>query len=346
MTPDILLFLVQDGLTTGLVYALLALALVMVFLVTRILFIPQGELVIFAALSLAMLEQGAAPATAWLSAGLGALCAGLDVFGGCRKGRMRSALPMALAKFVVPLAVLAFILMTVGTPQPQWIRILVTVLVVAPLGPFLYQLVFVPIARESVLVLMIVAMALHIAMTGLGLQFFGPEGWRTAAIFGGTLSVGSLIVPGQAFAVLGIAVAVAGALYWFFDRTLTGKALRATAINQRGAEIVGIDPMRAGEIAFLISGVLAALSGIAVSPLMTLYYDSGLLLGLKGFTGAIIGGLAGYLPATLGALFIGLSESAAAFWASAFKEVIVFTLILPVLLWRSLRANIVEEQEE
>ncbi|MGE0846351.1 MAG: branched-chain amino acid ABC transporter permease [Flavobacteriaceae bacterium] len=346
MTSDIILFLMQDGLTTGTVYVLLALALVMIFLVTRILFIPHGELVIFAALTLAVLERGTVPATAWLAAGLGIVCAGADILSGRRLGRLRAVLPMALLKALVPAAVLLVLMATAGSPLPQWVRIALTVLIVAPLGPFLYQLVFVPIGRESVLVLMIVAMALHLAMTGLGLAFFGPEGWRTAALVPGTFTLGSLILPGQALVVFAIALAVAVGLYWFFDRTLTGKALRATAINRRGAEIVGIDPVRAGEIAFLMGGVLAALSGIAVSPIMTLYYDSGLLLGLKGFTGAIVGGLAGYLPATIGALFIGVSESAAAFWASSFKEVIVFTLILPVLLLRSLRTQIIEEHEE
>lgn len=346
VNSDILLFLAQDGVTTGTVYALLALALVMIFLVTRIIFIPHGELVIFAALTLAALEQGIAPATAWLSAALGLLCAGIDLIDGYRMNRLRAVLAIALGKATLPAVVLVIVLAASGEPFPQGIRILLTVLIVAPLGPFLYQLVFVPIARESVLVLMIVAMALHLAMTGVGLAFFGPEGWRTEAIVPGVFSIGSLIVSGQSIVVLAVAVATAAGLYGFFEKTLIGKALRATAVNRRGAEVVGINPIRAGEIAFLIGGVLAALSGIVVSPIMTLYYDSGLLLGLKGFTGAIVGGLSGYVAATAGSLFIGLSESAAAFWASAFKEVIVFTLVLPVLLVRSLRTRPVEEEEE
>ena len=71
----------------------------------------------------------------------------------------------------------------------------------------------------------------------------------------------------------------------------------------------------------------------------------GFLIGLKGFVGAIVGGLVSYPVAALGALLVGLLESYSSFWASAFKEVIVFTLIIPVLLWRSLTTKHVEEEE-
>ena len=83
-----------------------------------------------------------------------------------------------------------------------------------------------------------------------------------------------------------------------------------------------------------------------IAPITTIYYDSGFLIGLKGFVGAIIGGLASYPIAALGAILVGLLESYSSFYASAFKEVIVFTLIIPVLLWRSLTSTHVEEEEE
>lgn len=90
---------------------------------------------------------------------------------------------------------------------------------------------------------------------------------------------------------------------------------------------------------------MGALCGILIAPLTTVYYESGFLVGLKGFVGAIVGGLVSYPVAALGALLVGLLESYSSFWASAFKEVIVFTLIIPVLLWRSLTSKHVEEEE-
>jgi branched-chain amino acid transport system permease protein len=83
-----------------------------------------------------------------------------------------------------------------------------------------------------------------------------------------------------------------------------------------------------------------------IAPITTIYYDSGFLIALKGFVGAIIGGLASYPVAALGAMLVGMLESYSSFYASAFKEVIVFTLIIPVLLWRSLTSKHIEEEEE
>ena len=95
-----------------------------------------------------------------------------------------------------------------------------------------------------------------------------------------------------------------------------------------------------------LAAAIGAFSGILIAPITTIYYDSGFLIGLKGFVGAIIGGLASYPVAALGALLVGLLESYSSFYASAFKEVIVFTLIIPVLLWRSLTSKHIEEEEE
>jgi branched-subunit amino acid ABC-type transport system permease component len=97
-------------------------------------------------------------------------------------------------------------------------------------------------------------------------------------------------------------------------------------------------------LSFTLAAAIGAFSGILISPLTTIYYDSGFLIGLKGFVGAIIGGLASYPVAAAGAILVGLLESYSSFWASAFKEVIVFTLIIPVLLWRSLTTRHVEEE--
>lgn len=82
-----------------------------------------------------------------------------------------------------------------------------------------------------------------------------------------------------------------------------------------------------------------------IGPITTIYYDTGFLIGLKGFVAAIIGGLASYPLAAAGAVLVGLLESFSSFWASAFKEVLVFTLIIPVLLWRSFNSHHVEDEE-
>ncbi|MCX8114979.1 MAG: SulP family inorganic anion transporter, partial [Burkholderiaceae bacterium] len=123
----------------------------------------------------------------------------------------------------------------------------------------------------------------------------------------------------------------------------------ATLAFMSGLVMAAMSLMRLGFVAnFLshpvIAGFISA-SGVLIAPITTIYYDTGFLIGLKGFVGAIIGGLVSYPVAAVGAVLVGLLESYSSFWASAYKEVIVFTLIIPVLLWRSLRAHHVEEEE-
>jgi branched-chain amino acid transport system permease protein len=223
------------------------------------------------------------------------------------------------------------------------VETLLTLAIVAPMAPYIYRVGFLPLADAPVLVLLIAAVAVHLAMLGLGLLFFGPEGSRASGFSDAVLSLGDVTVQGQGLWIVGLTLALMGALYGFFAFTLVGKALRATAVNRLGARLVGIGIAQSGAIAFAMAGAIGALSGILVAPLTTIYYDSGFLVGLKGFTAAIIGGMASYPAAALAAVLVGIVESFSSFWASAFKEVIVFTVIIPVLLWRSWRRPVAED---
>ena len=113
-----------------------------------------------------------------------------------------------------------------------------------------------------------------------------------------------------------------------------------------GALLVGIRTALSGQIAFLLAAVIGATSGILIVPITTLYYDTGFLIGLKGFVAAIIGGLVSYPLTAIAALLVGGVESFSSFYASNFKEVIVFALIIPVLLLRSLATPVVDEEKD
>jgi len=196
-----------------------------------------------------------------------------------------------------------------------------------------------------VLVLLIVSLALHFLLSGLGLLFFGPEGSRTQPLASGSLPLGDgFTVSGQVILMVASALVLSGLFFLVFERTVAGKALRATAVNRTGARLMGISPATAGRLSFTMAAFMGALSGLLIGPSTSVYYDSGFLIGLKGFVAAVFAGLASYPLAAVGALGVGIIESFASFSASAFKEVIVFTTILPVLLWRSLRDPHREEE--
>nr|WP_221277102.1 branched-chain amino acid ABC transporter permease [Deinobacterium chartae] len=339
------MFLSADGLTNGAVYALLALALVLVFAVTRVIFIPQGEFVAYGALTLASLQLGRVPGTLWLLLGTLGVVAVLEVSSALRRGDGRQALRAGGGALIAGLVAYFGVTALAPLKLPLLWQILLSLLIVVPLGPLVYRLAYRPLAEASVLVLLIVSVAVHLAMTGLGLLFFGAEGSRTPAFGEGTVNLGPLPLSAQSLWVIASSALIMLLLYLFFERSIYGKALRATAVNRLGARLSGIPTATAGTVSFTLAALIGTFSGILIGPITTVYYESGFLFGLKGFVGAIIGGLVSYPVAALGAVLVGLLESFSSFSASAYKEVIVFTLILPVLLWRSLTSRHVEEEE-
>ena len=228
--------------------------------------------------------------------------------------------------------------------MPMAVQILFTLAITVPLGIMIYRVAFQPMAEASVLVLLIVSVGVHFAMLGMGLFIFGPEGSTTQAFTEWSTTLGEMPVSGQSVVVMAVAGSLIGLLYLFFDRTLYGKALRATAVNRKGAQLVGIGTSQAGRMAFGLAAGLGTLAGTLIAPLNTVGYDTGFVVALKGFVAAIVGGLASYPLAAAGALLVGLLESYSSYWASAYKEVIVFTLIIPVLAWRSLTSGHGDEE--
>ncbi|WP_343623869.1 branched-chain amino acid ABC transporter permease [Roseateles puraquae] len=325
-----------DGLTNGAIYALVALALVLVFSVTRIIFIPQGEFVAFGALTLASLQLGKVPGTVWLLLMMAVAAAVLDLVRGLRARAPASKIAWALVETLSFPIVMALTVPMVAAQQPSlWLQVLLTLAIVTAMGPLLYRLAYRALSGASVLTLLIVSVGVHFALTGLGLVFFGAEGYRTPAFWEARFDVGPLSFTGQTLIIFGASVALLVAMYLFFERTLTGKALRATSVNRTGARLMGISGDAAGSQTFTMAAFIGALSGLLIAPSTTIYYDTGFLIGLKGFVAAVFGGLGSFPMALSGAIGVGLIESFGSFWASAFKEVIVFTVILPVLLWRS-----------
>lgn len=342
MDFQIALLLLQDGIVNGAVYGLMGLALVLVFSVTRVIFIPQGELVAFAALSMAVLKAGGVPRALWLLLVLAVMTLLVEAWRH-RRGAAVDWTSTIIWAVGFPVVAGALVLLR---PTSTALQALTTLVVVTPLGPLLYRLAYRPLADATVLMLLIVSVALHGVLVGMGLLFFGAEGSRTPAFSDLRIDLGGLTVTGQSLVVVGVTAVLVVAMFRFFGSTMMGKALRATAMNRVGARLMGIPTGLSGDLSFALAALIGAISGLLIGPLTTVYYDTGFLIGLKGFVAAIIGGLASYPMALGGALLVGQLESFSSFWASAYKEVLVFTLIIPVLWWRSLGSLHVEEDEE
>lgn len=335
MNLNIIGFLITSGLVNGSAYLLAGLGLVLIFSVTRVIFIPFGDIAVYAAFSVAAFEAGKTPATIIAILLLAAIALLVEI-GGLLKRRQGRRVPKALLLWgglpLIPCGI-AWVIAIVGAPHV--VQLIGSVFLVLPMAPLLGRAVFQPIADASVLVLFIVALALEFVISGAALFFFGADGIRTNPLVTGSYMLSGVPVSMYAITVIAVAVVVSLVFFLLFQRTKIGTVLRAASVNRIGARLVGIRPARASMFAYATASLLAGIIGVLIAPETTLYYNSGFLIGLKSFVAAIIGGLVSYPITAVGAMGVGLLESFAGFWSGAFQVAIVFAALIPILLVRS-----------
>lgn len=346
MTGGIALILLQQGIVVGAIYALLALAFVLVFSVSRVLFLPQGQFVVLGTMTLAQLQAATMPSTVWLLLVLAAAASIWDAVVAIRHRRVQNLSSVLLKTFAPPVIICLLAYWLAPLNVPLAVQVALTLALVVPLGPIIYRLAFQPIAEASILVLLIVAVAVDAALVTLCLFFFGAEGWRTAALASGRIAFGPLNLSAQQVLVVATSLVTMTLLSFFFAYTVRGKALRAAAINRVGAQLSGIGVDAAGRLAFGLAAFLGCVSGILIGPISTIFYDSGFLIGLKGFVAMIVGGVVSYPFAVAAALAVGVIETFASFWASAFRDAIICALLIPILLWQSWSVQASGREEE
>lgn len=347
MSWDIAFFLTSDGLANGSIYLLAGLGLVLIFSVTRVVFIPFGTIAVLAAFSQAAFESGEVPSTIRMIVFLIAIALVTELSSLIRTRNARH-IPKALLLWGVLPLIPCGIAWAIGTINaPQLVQIAAAILLVVPVAPVVARVAFQPIADASVLVLLIVALALEFVLSGIALLSFGPQGIRTNPLVAGSVILGDgLVISAQAILLISAAIVISGLFFLVFERTSMGKALRATAINRVGARLVGIRPARSAMLAYGCASLLAGVIGILIAPDTTMYYNSGFLLGLKAFVAAIIGGLVSYPITAIGALAVGVLESFSSFFNGALKDAILFGMLIPILLVRSYMARGHEEEAE
>ncbi|HEX7382239.1 MAG TPA: branched-chain amino acid ABC transporter permease [Nevskiaceae bacterium] len=347
MTWDIATLLTVSGLQISSIYLLTGLGLVLIFSVTRVIFVPFGDISVFAAITLAGFEAKQVPGTIPLVAAIVVFALVVEVTSRVRRREWRVIPKAVLYWGVLPLVPCGLAWLVGHFGAPAEVQIAASILLVVPVAPALARIALQPIADASVLVLLIVSLALEFVTSGVALLFFGPDGFRTQPLVPGSITLpGGIPLDMQVVLMICVAIIISGLFYLAFQKTTMGKALRATAVNRVGARLVGIRPARASTLAFLAASLLAGFIGVLISPVTTLYYDSGFLIGLKAFVAALIGGLVSYPGTAIGALFVGIFESFASFYSGALKDAIVFGLLIPILIIRSILIVTHEEDPE
>jgi len=246
----------------------------------------------------------------------------------------------AQGEFVMLGGMLSFTLAhSVGMPLVP--ALLLSVLSTAAIGAILYTLAIRTARKASVVSLIIITIGAAILIRGIAAQLWGVSAVRPPFFTGDEPIpfLGAVIRP-QALWIIGTSLVATLLLHLFMSYTMMGKALKASAISQAAAAMVGIDTRLMALWAFAIAAALGALGGAVVAPLSLTAYNVGVMLGLKGFVAASVGGFKSPVAAVVGGLSLGVVESLAVGvdwgpFTSAYKDAIAIVLLLLVLLARS-----------
>ena len=239
----------------------------------------------------------------------------------------------AQGEFIMLGGMLAVFFTQAGLPLPA--ALVLAILVPAVVGVVIEKLAIEPVKGAETVTLIIITIGASLVIRGLVQVFLGKNTHSLPAFSGDTPIeiLGATLMP-QSLWVMGVTAVVVVVLWYFFNRTLTGKAMLATSYNRLAAELVGINTNGVLFMSFAMSAALGALGGILITPITLTSYDVGIMLGLKGFVAAVLGGLGNGLGAVVGGLLVGILESmGAGYLSSAYKDAIPFVLILFILFF-------------
>jgi branched-chain amino acid transport system permease protein len=272
---------VLGGLTAGSIYALVAVGVSLIFKVSRVLNLAQGEFLT-----------------------LGALLA---------------------------------VTFATAVRLPLWLACTLAVAGVLGVGMLFERLAIRPARGQPMTVLLVITLGTSTLLRGVAQVGWGKDPLSLPA-FSGTepLWVGPVALLPQALWVMGGIATTALALWYFFDHTVAGKAMLAAAENPLAAEMIGIDVVATGRLAFGLSAVVGALAGVLVAPITFVSYDGGTMMGLKGFVAATLGGMGSIPGAIGGGLCLGVLEALiAGYLSSLYRDVTSFVVLTAVLVVRA-----------
>jgi branched-chain amino acid transport system permease protein len=239
----------------------------------------------------------------------------------------------AQGEFVMLGGMSTVFLAAAGLPLP--LAVLIAVVGTACIGFALEKLAVEQTKNASVVTLIIITIGASIVLRGAAQVFFDKQ-FHTLPSFSGDAPINVLgaTITSQTLWVLGITLLIVVGLQWFFARTLLGKAILATSVNPLAAKLVGINVSFVLLLSFGLSAALGAIAGVLITPITSTNFEVGIMLGLKGFSAAILGGLGNPFGAVVGGLILGIVESfGAGYISSEYKDAMAFVIILLALFF-------------
>jgi len=241
----------------------------------------------------------------------------------------------AQGEFVM-LGALTMITLWKGLQLPLGVALCLSVAGVASVGLILERLAIRTVRKPHPIVLVIVTIGASILLRGLGMLAWGKDAHSAPAFSRhAPLEIAGATLLPQSLWILAVVLVVVVAMQLFYRHTLAGKAMQACSINKRAAWLLGIPSERMVLLAFALSAGMGSIGGILIAPITMSSYDMGMMLGLKGFCAAMLGGLGSFWGAIAGGILLGVLESlGVGFFSSALKDAIAFFLLLLVLYAR------------
>jgi len=240
----------------------------------------------------------------------------------------------AQGEFIMLGGMIAAFLSAAGVPLP--LAVVVAIVLTALVGVIVDKAAVEPARDADVIALVIVTIGVSMIVRGLVEVTLG-KGSHALPHFSGDAPIvllGATLLP-QSLWVMVVTGAVVIALSLFFGRTRFGKAILATAHNRLAAQLVGVDVKTVMVASFCLSAALGAVGGILIAPISSTSWDVGVMLGLKGFVAATLGGLGSGIGAVAGGVILGLVETyTAGYLSSAYKDAVPFVLVLVILVVR------------
>jgi branched-chain amino acid transport system permease protein len=271
---------IVSGLTTGAIYALIAIGFVIIYNVTGIINFAQGEFTMLGAMIIISL----------VDAGMNKIAAAC-----------------------------------------------LTILIVMGIAILMYRLALYPLRNsKNVLIMIMVTLGLDVVIRGIALLIWGTDS-RPLSSFskGSPFTILNASISPQDLWVWGICIVVILFIFYLFDKTYFGMSIRACMSNQKASKLMGIPTEMMAMLAFALSGGVAALGGIVMAPITFAQYDMGMMLGLKGFVAAVLGGLTGAPAAIVGGFTLGFIESlGAGYISSGYKDFIAFAVLIIIMIVR------------
>lgn len=220
--------------------------------------------------------------------------------------------------------------------MPFFLSVILTLLIVGLIGLIMERLTINPLKNADLLLMIMITVAVSIVFRGLLMYKFGKDPYNYPPFSeGDPLIIFGAVVQQQVLWVLGITIGCIALIFLFFNKTMVGKAMSACAVNPTAAKLVGINVSRMIMLSFVLSAILGAIGGIAITPISLMEYDKGPALAVKGFCAAIMGGLGNGMGAVIGGFIIGIMESlTAGYIHSGFKDAVALVILLGILFFK------------